>query len=151
MDADRAGGPDTVPRALGRLRVALDDAYARTSRELGLSAQQAELVCAAMRPTPVGDLALLLRCDRSNVSRLVDRAAAQGLVERRVGERDARVSMVALTRRGDRIARQFLAALQAQLGDLLEDWSGQRQRSAVRLLNDIADALDSPEPTGLRR
>jgi hypothetical protein len=58
--------PQTLPQALGRLRVALEDAFQRASRELGLTAQQAELLCAAMRPAAVGDLAHTLRCDRSN-------------------------------------------------------------------------------------
>jgi len=50
-------GADTVPQALGRLRVALEDAYVRASRELGLTPQQAELLCAAMSPATVGELA----------------------------------------------------------------------------------------------
>ena len=72
----------SVPQALGRLRVAMDETYVQASRELGLTAQQAELLCAAMRPGAIGDLARVLRCDRSNVSRLVDRAAKRGLLER---------------------------------------------------------------------
>src|SRR4029450_650934 len=74
---------ETLPQALGRLRVALQDAFVQASRTLGLTAQQAELLCAAMAPAAVGDLARALRCDRSNVSHLVERAAARGLVHRR--------------------------------------------------------------------
>src|SRR2546423_1836234 len=40
----------TVPQALGRLRVALNASFERASRELGLTPQQAELLCAAMAP-----------------------------------------------------------------------------------------------------
>src|SRR5918993_250647 len=68
---------ETVPQALGRLRVALDDAFLQASRTLGLTPQQADLLCAAMAPAAVGDLAQALRWDRSNVSHLVDRAAAE--------------------------------------------------------------------------
>jgi hypothetical protein len=64
-EAASHGVPRTLPQALGRLRVALEDAFERTSRELGLKAQQAELLCAAMRPAAVGDPAQTLRCDRS--------------------------------------------------------------------------------------
>src|SRR6266508_3597211 len=53
---------ETVPQALGRLRVALEDAFLQTSRTLGLTAQQAELLCAAMAPAAVGELAQALRC-----------------------------------------------------------------------------------------
>jgi DNA-binding MarR family transcriptional regulator len=150
MDTGGAQAPDTVPRTLGRLRVALVDAYLRASRELGLSAQQAELLCAAMRPSAIGDLAQMLRCDRSNVSRLVDRASRRGLLERRVGDSDGRVNMVRLTDEGDALAGRFIAALERQLDDVLDQWSPQKQRSAVRLMNEIADALDAPRADPLR-
>ena len=134
--------PDTLPQALGRLRVALDDAFRRASRELGLTSQQAELLCAAMRPSAVGELAQQLRCDRSNVSRLVDRAATRGLLARRGGE-DGRVSVIELTADGDRLARRFLASLEDQLASVLADWSGRRRLAAVQIMTDIADALDT--------
>ena len=140
--ADQVGG-DSVPRALGRLRVALDDAFTRASRELDLTAQQAELLCAAMRPTAVGELAEQLRCDRSNISRLVDRAARRGLLDRAVDDEDARVSVVHLTPAGDRLARRFLEALEAQTAPLLAGWSAQRRRTAAQILGEIADALDA--------
>ena len=136
--------PDSVPQALGRLRVVLDDAYLRASRELGLTAQQAELLCAAMRPSAIGDLAEVLRCDRSNVSRLVDRASSRGLVERSADDSDGRVNMVRLTDEGDALARRFIAALERQLDDVLAQWSPQKQRSAIRLMTEIADGLDAP-------
>jgi DNA-binding MarR family transcriptional regulator len=144
MDMKGASEPETVPRTLGRLRVALADAYLRASRELGLTAQQAELLCAAMRPSAIGDLAQVLRCDRSNVSRLVDRASSRGLLERHADDSDGRVNLVELTDEGEALARQFIAALEQQLDDVLDQWSPQKQRSAVRLMTEIADALDAP-------
>jgi len=152
MDEHPFTPPATVPRALGRLRVALDDAFTRASRELELTAQQAELLCAAMvRPSGVGDIARALRCDRSNVSRLVDRAASRGLVRRRDDDGDGRVSMIELSPHGERLARQFIAALEAQLEGLLSEWPDKRQRAAVRTLNEIADALDGTRPAEVRR
>jgi len=134
---------ETVPRALGRLRVALEDAFLRASRDLGLTAQQAELLCAAMRPSAVGDLAEALRCDRSNVSRLVDRASGRGLVKRAEGQEDGRVTLVELTPEGERLARRFLTELEAQSAALWGGWSGKRRQLAVDLLNEIADGLDA--------
>jgi DNA-binding MarR family transcriptional regulator len=133
----------TVPQALGRLRVALEDAFLQASRALGLTAQQAELLCAAMAPAAVGDLAQALRCDRSNVSHLVDRAAARGLVSRRGGDEDGRVTLVELTEEGQRLAQRFLAALDAQTGPVRARWPAGRERLAVELLNELSDALDS--------
>jgi DNA-binding MarR family transcriptional regulator len=142
-DQDRTYG---VPEALGRLRVALDDAYERASRELGLSAQQAELLCEAMSPAAVGDLAVTLRCDRSNVSRLVDRAAAHGLVRRVQGE-DRRVSIIELTPTGQQLAQRLIATLEAQTAALRASWSGERQQHAVLLLDEISAALQAPGTT----
>lgn len=141
------GRPETVPRALGRLRVALEDAYTRASRELGLTAQQAELLCAALRPAAVGDIARVLRCDRSNVTRLVDRAAKRGLVRRAEDEEDARVSVIELSPAGEQLAHRFIAALEAQLEGLLAEWPPERRESTVATLNEIADALDSSRPS----
>ena len=129
-----------VPQALGRLRVALDAAFQRASRELGLTVQQAELLCEAMRPAAVGDLAVSLHCDRSNISRLVDRAAAHNLVRRRPGE-DRRVSMVELTPAGQRLARRFIAKLEAQTAALRASWTDERQQQAVELLDELSTAL----------
>ena len=143
--------PATVPRTLGRLRVALDDAFTRASRELELTAQQAELLCAAMRPTAVGDIARTLRCDRSNVSRLVDRAARRGLVHRRGGEDDGRVSMIELSAEGERLAQRFIATLESQLEGLLAEWPDERRQETIEILNEIADALDSARPERERR
>lgn len=138
-------GADAVPQALGRLRVALEDAYVRASRELGLTPQQAELLCAAMSPAAVGELAQTLRCDRSNVTRLLDRASTRGLFRRRGGQEDGRVTVVELTPEGERLARRFLAGLTAQTAALRASWSRERQQLAVDLLTEISDALDASQ------
>ncbi|HEV2999106.1 MAG TPA: MarR family transcriptional regulator [Solirubrobacteraceae bacterium] len=131
----------TVPQALGRLRVELNESFERVSRELGLSAQQAELLCAAMRPAAVGDVARVLHCDRSNVTRLADRVAERGLLTRRPGDTDGRVTVLELTPEGDLLARRFIAALESELDDLLATWTERRKRDAVRLLGAVSDAL----------
>jgi DNA-binding MarR family transcriptional regulator len=137
-------GPVPLPRAaLGRLRVALDETFAQASREAGLSAQQAELLCAAMmRQCSIGDLARALHCDRSNVSRLVDRAAARGLVYRRGGQPDKRVTVIELTPDGERLAGRFIETLESKLGPLLESWSAERQQAAAETLSAIAEVLE---------
>lgn len=143
--------PADLPVALGRLRVALTDAYARAAGELGLSAQQAELLCAAMRPSAIGAIAGQLRCDRSNVSRLVDRAYARGLVGRQEDDDDARLRVIALSPEGERLARSFLDALELQTKDLRAQWSSDQQDMAVAILGEIAEALDALRPPSQRR
>ena len=141
----RTPAPVSLPQAaLGRLRVALDETFAQASRESGLSAQQAELLCAAMmRLGTIGDLARVLHCDRSNVSRLVDRAARRGLVYRRGGESDGRVTVIELTPQGQQLAQHFIKALESKLGPLLTAWSAKRQQAAVHTLSAIAETLEN--------
>lgn len=136
-------GP-ALPPALGRLRVALDTAYLHASRQLGITTQQAELLCAAMNPTTVGELAHRLRCDRTNVTKHIDRASERGLINRRKTDQDARVTVVELTPKGKHLAQEFITTLQAQTDNLRSMWSPRKQQQAVHLLNQIADALDPP-------
>ncbi len=70
--------------------------------ELGLSFQQsmALMHLEPDAPLPMSALAGALQCDNSNVTGIVDRLEALGLVERRPAERDRRVKAVALTERG---------------------------------------------------
>ncbi|MDQ6774717.1 MAG: MarR family transcriptional regulator [Actinomycetota bacterium] len=145
----RASTPETgtVPQALGRLRVAMDDTYTQVSRELGLTAQQAELLCAAMRPAAIGELADVLRCDRSNVSRLVDRAVRRGLLHRRGEEADGRVTVIELTADGQRLAERFIKTLESRLQPLLAGWSSKRQYAAIETLTVLANALEGTIPT----
>jgi DNA-binding MarR family transcriptional regulator len=52
------------------------------------------------RPKPMSELANRLRCDNSNVTGIVDRLEARGLVERRPGVHDRRVKMLSVTPAG---------------------------------------------------
>lgn len=141
-DPPGLGDPQTVPQALGRLRVALNDAYLRASRRHDLTPQQAELLCATLRPAPVGSLARTLRCDQSNVTRLVDRAAQRGLIRRRGDQPDGRVTLIELTPQGRKATEAFIDTLEAQLSTLLADWPEERRRAITATLNEIATALD---------
>lgn len=150
-DDAHARPASTVPRALGRLRVALEDAYLRASRELGLTPQQAELLCAALQPAATGDIARALRCDQSNVTRLVDRASKHGLVRRRAHEPDGRITIIELSPKGRRLAERFTAALELQLDELVAQWPASRRQTTVKTLNEISDALDATQPRARRR
>jgi|SRR5579884_4247596 len=134
--------PDDLPAALGRLRASLNTAYERASGQLGLSAQQAELLCAAMAPKPTGQLARALHCDRSNVTRMVDRASARGLMGRRSDEVDGRVTTITLTPSGRRLAQRLIAILEGQTADLRRAWPEARTRIAVDILTEISSALE---------
>jgi MarR family transcriptional regulator, organic hydroperoxide resistance regulator len=75
-------------------------------------------------PCPMSDLAHALRCDNSNVTGIVDRLQARGLVERRPGEHDRRVKMLAVTGEGAQLRerlRERLSEPPPALAALSED------------------------------
>jgi DNA-binding MarR family transcriptional regulator len=145
-------GAQGIAQGLVRLMNAVDDAYTQASRELGLTSQQAQLLCAALEPSAVSDLAHVLHCDRSNVSRLVERAADRGLVARHRGANtDRRVTVVELTKEGHRHAQRFIEILNARLEPLFADWSAARQKAAAELLGTLAETLEGDRASVGRR
>jgi MarR family transcriptional regulator, organic hydroperoxide resistance regulator len=62
-------------------------------------------------PVPMGRLACGLGCDASNITGIVDRLEARGLVERRAGERDRRVKVLIVTDRGLELRRRLLVRM----------------------------------------
>jgi len=60
---------------------------------------------------PMSALAERLFCDASNVTGLVDRLEARGLVERRTAEGDRRVKALTLTREGVELRDRVLAVM----------------------------------------
>ncbi|HYY05228.1 MAG TPA: MarR family transcriptional regulator [Candidatus Limnocylindria bacterium] len=61
----------------------------------------------ADRAVPMSELAKWLKCDASNVTGIVDRLEARGLVERRGAPGDRRVKMLALTEEGAAFQREL--------------------------------------------
>src|SRR5687767_13532349 len=97
-----------------RLLVLVDQLRVRiatVAAELGLTPQQVMLLRHLAQPASMGEVAQALACDPSNVTGLVDRMAARGLVCRVVDANDQRVKHVVLTDQG----RTQRAALQARL------------------------------------
>lgn len=81
--------------------VALSPAQAHALRELEPG-----------RPMAMGDLAQRLRCDASNVTGIVDRLEARGLVERRPARGDRRIKVLVVTATGRAVRREFLSRLE---------------------------------------
>ena len=88
---------------------------------------------------PMHELARLLACDNSNVTGLVDRLQARGLVTREPCEQDRRVKHIALTPRGVRL-REKLAARIGGPPAGLEQLSAGEQRMLRDLLARVLDA-----------
>lgn len=143
--AGQPGSPHDVSftRGLVHLMLAMSATYTRVSRELGLTAQQAELLCVAQGRASVGDLARVMSCDRSNVSRLLDRLGRRGLVARRDAEADGRMRMVELSDEGRELLDRFTATLGAEVDRLLGDLPSEERRELGVSLNRIASVLSA--------
>ena len=63
------------------------------------------------RPTPMSELAAYFGCDASNITGLVDRLEARGILERRVPAHDRRVKQIVLTDAGEQLREQALMRL----------------------------------------
>ena len=77
------------------------------AQELGLAPMQLHAL-RLIEPgveVPMSSLAGKLFCDNSNVTGIVDRLEARGLIERRPAEHDRRVKLLVLTEAGERVRR----------------------------------------------
>jgi DNA-binding MarR family transcriptional regulator len=83
--------------------------FLSAASELDLHPAQAGALLQLDTPLPMHQLAGLLGCDNSNVTGLVDRLEARGLVARRPSDEDRRVKHVLLTRDGRELRAQLLA------------------------------------------
>ena len=62
-------------------------------------------------PLPMSDLAEALHCDASNVTGIVDRLEARGLIARRGADHDRRVKMLVVTETGAALRERLLARI----------------------------------------
>lgn len=106
--------------------------------ELSLPQVQALSALGGEDPMPMSELAGVLRCDNSNVTGIVGRLEARGLVERREATHDRRVKHLYLTPRGRAVRDDVVARMseppaalqrltteeQEQLRDLLRRATG---------------------------
>jgi DNA-binding MarR family transcriptional regulator len=90
------------------------------------------------RPIPMRKLAEMLGCDASNVTGLIDRLEARGLVQRRPSPEDRRVKALALTATGAQLRAELLKGMTRR--ELpLSRLSAEDQRTLVRILQMLVD------------
>src|SRR5580765_4537501 len=90
------------------------------------------------RPLPMRRLAETLSCDASNVTGLVDRLEARGLVQRQASPEDRRVKVLLLTTAGSRLRSSLLRRMTAQ-SHPLSRLSVQQQRALVKILESLVN------------
>jgi MarR family transcriptional regulator, organic hydroperoxide resistance regulator len=92
---------------LWRLMQANKPRFMALAQELGLAPMQLHAL-RLIEPgveVPMSSLAGKLFCDASNVTGIVDRLEARGLIERRPAAYDRRVKLLVLTAAGDRVRK----------------------------------------------
>jgi DNA-binding MarR family transcriptional regulator len=90
------------------------------------------------RPLPMGRLAETLSCDASNITGLVDRLEARGLIERRPSAGDRRVKVLHLTPIGSRVRAQLLRRMTGRSLPLSRI-SADERRALVRILEALVE------------
>jgi DNA-binding MarR family transcriptional regulator len=101
--------------------------------ELNLTLPQAMLLRQLGDALPMNEAAGKLHCDPSNVTGIVDRLEARGLIERQHLTKDRRVKHLALTTAGRRLKRRVDAILAAAPG--VSDLGSADQAALLALLN----------------
>jgi DNA-binding MarR family transcriptional regulator len=129
--------------ALGREMAAHNQAIAA---EFGLTGPQARLLVQLGDPVPMGQLAERLDCDPSNVTGLVDRLHARGLLERRENEADRRVKHLTLTPAGRRLRAELEARLFAGRPLLARLSRGDQQALRDLLRRAVGSPGNEPPP-----
>ncbi|WP_338863557.1 MarR family transcriptional regulator [Myxococcus stipitatus] len=108
--------PEALSKQAWALLFELMSAHMRNfpalAAEFELSPVQAHVVRQlGEAPLAMSTLANYLSCDASNVTGLVDRLEARGLVERRSSEQDRRVKMLVLTEAGAALRERLMARM----------------------------------------
>jgi MarR family transcriptional regulator, organic hydroperoxide resistance regulator len=96
--------------------------------------------------TPMRALAQQLFCDPSNVTGIVDRLVARGLVERRESETDRRVKIIRLTAEGHRVRASVMERMSAPPPEIAALPASQ-QRALRDALRAAAERLEDERPS----
>ena len=121
---------------------------------LGLSAFQAMTLVFIdpARAQPMSEVATTVGCGPSNLTGIIDKLEARGLVKRRPGRRDRRVKEVSLTRAGQAFRKRLLARIR-QPAPWMQALSAEDQRRLVEIFTKALASAPAPEgaPAAERR
>jgi DNA-binding MarR family transcriptional regulator len=148
-EAARAGA-NRPPRLLSLVRAAgeVEERLEASMLELGLSMGKFSLLgrlAVAKDPLPLSQLADCVGCVRSNVTQLVDRLEADGLVTRVSHPTDRRSIRAALTPAGRERYRQAARAVDRTERELVAQWQEADRAAFARVVCLLAQC-SRPEP-----
>lgn len=115
--------------------------FAAAAARYGLTSTQAKVLAQLDGPVPMRGLASLLACDASNVTGIVDRLEARGLVRREPEPRDRRVKNVVATAEGRETMRRVREEMQATHG-ALDTLDGAEGATLYALLERLRPAME---------
>lgn len=95
-----------VVELIGTVVARYHEEYEEAAAEHALTGAQARVLgLLFIEPMPMRRIAQKLKCEPSNITGIVDRLEARGLVERRPDPADRRVKLAAPTAEGEEVAR----------------------------------------------
>ncbi|WP_405597255.1 MarR family transcriptional regulator [Streptomyces sp. NBC_01410] len=119
--------------------------YEQAAAKHSLTGAQARVLgLLALEPLPMRQVAQTLKCEPSNITGIVDRLEARGLVERRPDPGDRRVKLAAPTEEGKDTARRLRESLdfaREPLAQLSEEERTVLRDLLRRMLGDQAPAV----------
>jgi DNA-binding MarR family transcriptional regulator len=154
----RPGSPEEAPehlrlrlwvRLLRAARPIEAELRRRLAREFGVTLPKFDVMAALARREAgmtMTEVSRLLMVSNGNVTGLVDRLVAEGLVMRIANEKDRRATFVRLTNKGLRLFETMAAAHERWVNEILASFSDERSEAMVGLL----DALREETRTGER-
>jgi DNA-binding MarR family transcriptional regulator len=133
-----AGSGQDLASALVQTMHLLQEIHAETSRPLGLTPQQAHLMCVVI-PGPVGmtELSRILSIERSSLTSMVDRLERRDLVARTANPTDRRACQIELTAAGRALADQAHDAVVARIESLTGGLPASTRRTVTSALQAI--------------
>jgi DNA-binding MarR family transcriptional regulator len=116
----------------------LQDLYAETSRPLGLTPQQAHLLCVLLGgPLGMTELSRILSIERSSLTSMVDRLERRDLVARIPNPTDRRACQIRLTDPGLELANDAHNAFTDRIDALTTDLSANGRRTLASTLTTL--------------
>ncbi|MBP0462158.1 MarR family winged helix-turn-helix transcriptional regulator [Streptomyces montanisoli] len=132
-----------VVQLIGSVVARYHEEYERAAAEHSLTGAQARLLgLLSVEPLPMRRIARKLKCEPSNVTGIVDRLEARGLVERRPDPDDRRVKLAAPTASGLATAKLLRGSLdfaREPLAELSDDERRTLRDLLRRMLGDDAE------------
>lgn len=132
-----------VVELIGSVVARYYEEYDQAAAEHSLTGAQARVLrLLSLEPMPMRRIARKLKCEPSNVTGIVDRLEARGLVERRPDPADRRVKLAAPTEKGRATAallRNSLDFAREPLAELSEEERGVLRDLLKRMLGENAE------------